>query len=165
MIFPLLYFFDTGGWFAALLPAVVAHELGHWAAVRACGGRIRALRLDLAGLCMEITPLSSRGAELLAAAAGPAAGLIWIFWAVRFGAWGRKCALAAALINGFNLLPALPLDGGRFLLALTGSPSFLRGLSLATAVLLIAAAAVYSQWRLLIPAGVILRRVIRPKAF
>lgn len=162
ILYPLLYFFDTGGWFAALVPTVTFHELGHWAAVRCCGGHVRALRLDMAGLCMDISPLSSRKEEILCAAAGPAAGLLWILpalWAG--GSWGSQSALAALVINGFNLLPAAPLDGGRILLALTGDERAVRFSSAAAATVLLFLAGRWAQWRLVIPAALILCSVLR----
>jgi len=127
LLYPILYFFDASGWFAAVLPAVICHELGHWAALRICGAKVRRIRLEVSGLCMETAPLPFVWQEAFCAAAGPAAGLLWILPALWIGgSWGCKSASAALWINLFNLLPALPLDGGRILLAVTGSESALR---------------------------------------
>lgn len=156
VLFPALYFFDGRGWFAALLPACLWHEAGHWLAVRLCGGRVLQLRLDLTGLCMETTPLAAPGREALCAAAGPAAGLLWTCAARALGGpFLLRSAEVSLLLTAFNLLPALPLDGGRILLDLTGSRALLRWTGIAAAGLCAAAAVFYNVYGLLLP-GVLL---------
>ena len=163
MFYPLLYFLDSGGWFAALLPGVCLHELGHWAAVRLCRGRVLSLRLDLAGLCMTTTPFSSRADEIFCALAGPVGGLLWLVPAALLGGeWGDKSARAALLVNAFNLLPALPLDGGRVLLALTPCRGLVRCSTLLCALGLFLAAWRGARWLLLLPAMFFLRGVFTP---
>jgi len=163
VVYPLLYFLDAGGWFAAVLPAALLHELGHFLAVRALGGRIVCIRLDLSGVCMEVTPFPTRLAEVLSALAGPAAGLLWLFPAQRIGGdWGERSALAALAINLGNLLPALPLDGGRVLLAATGSSGAARFSSVLTAAVLTALSLRMRRTLLLLPAIAILRSAVRP---
>lgn len=160
LFFPLLYFLDTSGWFAALLPTVILHELGHWLAVRACGGTVRGIRLDVTGLCMDIPPIPCSRKEIFIAAAGPVSGLLWVPLALLLGGdWGEKSAVAALGINCFNLLPALPLDGGKILFDLTGSRVLLTGTSLLTVCLLVWAALALRLWGLLIPAVLILRTI------
>ena len=163
IVYPLLYFFDSGGWFASVLPSVVLHELGHCAAIYLCGGCVRALRLDLGGLCLDTSPFSSRGEELVCAAAGPAAGLLWLLPAKWIGGeWGEKSALCALLLNGFNLLPALPLDGGRVLLSLSRSRTLVRISAFLTAAALLCLALARRQWRLAMPCAVLLAEALRP---
>lgn len=108
---------------AALLLAASAHELGHIAALLLLGLRITGFRAELRGLCIEYAGYAGRGAEALAAAAGPAAGLL--LWALLStlsracgGAWLELTAGLSLLLSVFNLLPALPLDGGRVFLSL-----------------------------------------------
>lgn len=121
IFYPALYFFDSAGWFSALVPAVLAHEFGHVIALRCCGTRITELRLELAGLCMECTPLFNARQEALCAAAGPAAGMIWGIIAAQLpGNWAQMSAGLSLGLSAFNMLPILPLDGGRILLAITG---------------------------------------------
>ena len=76
---------------------------------------------------MESSPLSTAGEEALCAFAGPFCGLLWILPALFIGGqWGARSAFAALWINLLNLLPAVPLDGGRMLLAASGSEKLVR---------------------------------------
>lgn len=139
LIFALAYFFDGSGLFASLLPAAAVHEAGHIAVLLACGARIRRLRLDIFGLRLDYGGSPSRTALLCAALAGPAAGLLYAFPAMR--AAGKSLRMSGAislLLSCFNLLPALPLDGGRALSLLCRART-VRLCSRAAALLLMAA--------------------------
>lgn len=116
--------------------SVLAHELGHCVVARLLGIEVVAVRLYLLGGASELAtgPAGARD-EALVAAAGPAvsgllAGACWLAlqpvpdhtltWLVLL-----LLALSNLVIAAFNLLPALPLDGGRVVRAgiwgLTGS--------------------------------------------
>lgn len=116
--------------------SVLAHELGHCVVARRLRIEVVAVRLYLLGGASELAtgPVGPRD-EALVAAAGPAvsgvlAGACWLAlqpvpdhtlgWLVLL-----LLALSNLVIAAFNLLPALPLDGGRVIRAgiwgLTGS--------------------------------------------
>lgn len=122
LLFSVIYFFDDRGILAALIPAVLVHEAGHCLCLRAFGARLKSIHLDLTG-----ASLSYAGAhmtlmqELSATFAGPASGLLYAFAASWLSVqWGKNVfSLSAGIsfvLSIFNLLPAMPLDGGRALL-------------------------------------------------
>lgn len=110
----LLFWLDEGvgllGWSVL---ACAAHELGHLLVGVALGGRPRWLSLSAVGLELKLEyPAGlSYGRELAVALAGPAVNLIMGLICARAGNY-----LLAGVSFGlglFNLLPILPLDGGR----------------------------------------------------
>jgi len=115
-----LYFFDDSGMLLCAIPAIAAHELGHAAALRLLGARPTALRADAAGLYLDYRGGLTAAGEMTAALAGPAAGLLFAVGLARLGKQAGNeyltCAAGISLVlTVFNLLPALPLDGGRLL--------------------------------------------------
>lgn len=114
--------------FALLLGAsVFAHELGHTLVALRMGIPVRRLRLFLLGGLSEVARSPKRPAqEGLVAVAGPvvslllAGGCALLLLTVPSGAtWllVAQCAVANLAVAVFNLLPGLPLDGGRMLRA------------------------------------------------
>ena len=133
----LLYFFDGSGLLSALAPAVLVHELGHAAALAACGAHVHRVRLGLFGIELDYSGALNRGETLLCLAAGPVAGLLYALAACGPGSSWEYLSFSGALsfcLSLFNLLPALPLDGGRILAELT-RPRTAARVSLACAVL------------------------------
>lgn len=114
LLLGVLFWLDEG---VGLLPwglaACVLHELGHIAAAAAFGGRVERLSLTVVGAELRIdyrAPLTYVR-DSLVALAGPGANLLagGLFLALN---WDLAAALTLA-VGAFNLLPILPLDGGR----------------------------------------------------
>ena len=111
---------------AALLPAlllpVTVHELGHLLALKLLGFRLCALRLEAKGLMIRYSGMGSWLQEAAAALAGPLAGMLYalLIFLVHeeIPDWLNVSGSVSLLLTGFNLLPILPLDGGRVLEAL-----------------------------------------------
>ena len=96
------------GFLAAAVFAALVHEAFHAGAVRLWGGRILGMTLGAGGMVMEVTAMDP-GRELVCALAGPAGSLLLTFLPAPTAA---LCGLCQGL---FNLLPLMPLDGGRAL--------------------------------------------------
>ena len=103
-----LYFLLPLRWCARLALAAAVHELGHVAALVLCGAEIYGLRMEGCGLALRCAP-----PEIAAALAGPAAGA-GLFCILR-GLGYPEGANLSLLYACVNLLPVLPLDGGRAL--------------------------------------------------
>lgn len=109
-----LFWLDEG---VGLLPwgllACLIHELGHVAAAAVCGGRVERLSLTVVGaeLSFSYRAPPSYGQDSFVALSGPAANLITGGLLLAFGR--NLPAILNLGIGAFNLLPILPLDGGR----------------------------------------------------
>jgi Zn-dependent protease len=127
-----------------LFPAsILAHELGHALAAKREGVEVGGIELWLLGGLARMAPARTAGAEFRVAAAGPAVTLLLLLICLGLGAtvldWDNFRAAAAyelrpnmgeaeavlgyitwinAIMFVFNLLPGLPLDGGRIVRAL-----------------------------------------------
>lgn len=113
------WFVLANGWetLATVLCAAAVHELGHWTVLRQLGAEVTGIRLSALGAVLETDSRRlSYGGELAAVLAGPAANLLAALALTASGA-GRWPAVIGAnlLLCVFNLLPILPLDGGRAL--------------------------------------------------
>lgn len=136
----------AAGLFATLLffASLLVHELSHSLVARHAGLEVPSITLFLFGGASEMTREPDRpGTELRIAVVGPLAsfGLAALFggvsWALERGAQGPEMLRAVIgylvwinlALGVFNLLPGLPLDGGRVLRALVWwrSGSRLRG--------------------------------------
>ncbi len=150
---------------AALLGvSVLLHELGHCVVARRFGVGVVRVQLFLLGGVSEIDriPRTARE-EALVAGAGPivSALLTGLFAAVTltlppYSVWwliAIDLAVANGIITVFNLLPALPLDGGRVLRAgiwrQAGNRRTGTGVAVAGGYVVAALLAGWGVWRLL----------------
>ncbi len=121
-------------WIAALFVCIVVHELSHSFVARRRGFTVRDIVLLPIGGVSEISGLPGAPADELAIAiAGPLASAVLalilalagyasgaVIWPPTLfaGAIVSRLMWANLLLAGFNLLPAIPMDGGRVLRAL-----------------------------------------------
>ena len=120
-------------WIVALFAFVVAHEISHCIVARRRGAVVLGiLLLPVGGLSQLEAMPEAPGDELAVAIVGPltsiligaammAAGLLTdakVWPPTLFaGSWLARLAWLNLLLGAFNLLPALPMDGGRVLRA------------------------------------------------
>lgn len=121
-------YLGAGAFAVLLLASVLLHEIGHCVVARAFGLPVRSITVTfLAGLTEITEPPQTPAREYAVAVIGPmislllagiGLGLLPLFEA---GSLPHLIAGIVALSNGlvaaFNLLPGLPLDGGRVLRA------------------------------------------------
>jgi Zn-dependent protease len=110
-----------------LYASVLVHELAHSLVARSYGLPVRRILLNPLGGISEIErEAPTPGREFAVAGAGPALSLVLaaIGWglaqAAPYGVTGaliRQLVVANIIVGVFNLLPGLPLDGGRMLRA------------------------------------------------
>ena len=126
----LLSFWYLLGWQDALLISVVVvlHELGHAAAMRIVGIPVHGIYLIpfFGGVAVPKAAYRSQGQLGFIALMGAGFSLVPTLALAGFyygtaEPWALHAALIFALINGLNLLPIYPLDGGLVLNALLGS--------------------------------------------
>ena len=127
----LLLFLFAGSWqwswrfVGVLVPILLFHELGHYIAMRLFGYQnLRIFFVPFFGAAVTGLRLNAPGwQQAIVALAGPIPGIL-AGWAMLYAArngdygWLERFGLLCVILNGFNLLPILPLDGGRVLDAL-----------------------------------------------
>jgi len=112
----LLLFLIPLKWMLAWLLAAGLHEICHWLAVKLCGAEIYNITIGLGGVKMECSPMTNKK-KIFALLCGPIGGLIPLMFAY----WIPRTALISWVLSMYNLLPLLPLDGGRVLKILIGT--------------------------------------------
>ncbi len=154
----LFAFAGLAGKALAVFAAVLWHEAAHAAAATALGYRVREIELLPFGGVARIEQADTAGAasEIIMAAAGPIASLVLaaaVYLArpafPAHALWLDFYCQTNLMLAFFNLLPALPLDGGRILRALLAlrwdwgeATAAVAGLGKLLAVILLVAAGV-----------------------
>jgi Zn-dependent protease len=130
-----------------ILGMLVIHEYGHLRCMKHYGMRTRGIYLIpfFGAAAVSEDSFPSRRAEATIALAGPltgavlAAGTGLLYFATRNGAFAAAAAWMA-LVNLFNLLPVVPLDGGRVVKSIALSVGSRTGLVTVIAGMLLGAA-------------------------
>jgi Zn-dependent protease len=128
----------------ALMVMIAWHEYGHVHAMRRCGVPVRGIYFIpfLGGAAVHEAPIPDRAQQAYVALNGPLWGfyltlvpLVAFFATGQAHPWLAVCAALWAALNLFNLLPILPLDGGRALSSIAFSIHSGLGLALACGTL------------------------------
>ena len=126
--------------------SVLLHELGHAVVARKLRVNVSGIELGFLGGAAKMTNLpATANTELMIAAAGPAVSLVLGGAGLGLGAlFGAPLLTLVGWINlviaAFNLIPALPMDGGRILrAALSKRMSFVRATDISVTVARVAA--------------------------
>lgn len=149
-----------------ILGMLIIHEGGHLRCMKHYGMKTRGIYLIplLGAAAVAEDNFPSRRAEATIALAGPltgavlAAGTGLLYFATRNGAFAAAAAWMA-LINLFNLLPVVPLDGGRVVKSITCSIGSRTGLAAIIAGMLLGAVLAFTAdlwiFVILIPLGLL----------
>jgi len=97
-------------WLIAIFTAAAVHEIGHLLVLRISKVSVDRLFLSLSGARIIVEPLTLRQ-EFLCACAGPGAGILLL----GLGRFYPELAICAFVQSIYNLIPLMPLDGGRIL--------------------------------------------------
>lgn len=110
LLLPLVFFSEGCIKYAAVFFCAFLHELAHFCAALLCGVRSERIFIAPYGFELRIKEAPA-GAEIFIYAAGP---LLSLILCVLFYISGSAFLFRAnAVLFAFNMLPALPLDGGR----------------------------------------------------
>ncbi|GIU25530.1 site-2 protease family protein [Shewanella sp. MBTL60-007] len=136
----------------ALIACLVFHEYGHIRAMKYFGMKTKGIYLIpfMGGLALSDEKINTRWQDVVISIMGPTFGLLMsiaslvAYW-VTGNIFFAGLATFNALLNLFNLLPILPLDGGHILKSISFSMNSMMGL---VACILGAAAGVYISYSL-----------------
>jgi Zn-dependent protease len=126
--------------------SVLLHELGHALVARRLGVHVSGIELSFFGGAAKMVQMPrSANHEIAIAAAGPAVSLVLAgagfgLGALLHGGLFTLIGEVNLVLAAFNLIPALPMDGGRILRALlTRKMDFVRATDIAVSVSRVAA--------------------------
>ncbi len=97
-------------WVGAVIVAATVHELCHVFAIYLLGGSIQSITIGGKGIVMKTQPMSGIR-EIVCAMAGPVGSLCLLL----FVRWLPRTAVCGLVHGLYNLIPLLPMDGGRVL--------------------------------------------------
>lgn len=97
-------------WLGAVVVSSFFHELCHILALRLLKGRIMRIQVELHGCVIESAPMET-WKQFFSILAGPAGSFLLLFLC----RITPKIAICGFLQGFYNLIPILPLDGGRLL--------------------------------------------------
>jgi tetratricopeptide (TPR) repeat protein len=151
-----------------LIVSIFIHECGHLAAMRACRYKnLKMLFIPFIGAVASGKPSEQNALKIaIIAFAGPFAGLLaagvaLIAWRTSHSGMLLDFAQISVLLNGFNLLPILPLDGGHVMneALLARHPKAELGFTILAAAALVALAVKLGTFGLAVIAVVLLMRM------
>ena len=97
-------------WIISAATAAIVHEIFHILAVIVMGGKIKKIRVHLSGCQIETTPMGEIR-SIICILAGPL-GSLMLIGVRKYVPMISVCGLLQGI---YNLLPVMPLDGGRIL--------------------------------------------------
>jgi len=127
-------------WILAVAIAAAVHEICHMVVLKICGVRIYGVQIGMGGAEIYTEPMTP-GNELICALAGP----VGSFFLLLFLRTAPPIALCGLVQGLYNLLPVMPLDGGRVMNSLlimlypAGAERIMNGLVYVVIILLILA--------------------------
>jgi Zn-dependent protease len=147
------------GWQSALvlLALIFIHEAGHALAMRSVGQPVRGIYFIpfFGGVAVAAAPHASEAERGFVALMGPGLSLLTtgaflLLWQATGAPLFAELALVSAILNGLNLAPVLPLDGGQIVDAILSraDPEIVRIVNF-TCLLGGLAASLYLEWHIL----------------
>ena len=97
-------------WILSALAAALFHELCHMIPVLVSRGSIHRIHIHMRGCMIETSPIGER-LQLISILAGPIGSLSLLL----FSRKASQIAICGFFQGAYNLLPVMPLDGGRIL--------------------------------------------------